>query len=79
MAGRICLPAFDAHNRQTEGCQPMVEHRRHPTGLEHDAPASGRLCQRGCDRLRRRTYVLFVNDQNTNALIPFGFLRTRQN
>ncbi|ESZ07442.1 hypothetical protein X735_30735 [Mesorhizobium sp. L2C085B000] len=21
----------------------MVEHRRHATGLEHDAPASGRL------------------------------------
>lgn len=37
----VRLPAFDADDRQTEGCQPMVEHRRHPTGLEHDARQAG--------------------------------------
>lgn len=32
---------FDADDRQTEGRQPMIEHRRHAAGLEYDAPTGG--------------------------------------
>ncbi|KSV82662.1 hypothetical protein N181_04950 [Sinorhizobium fredii USDA 205] len=41
LQGLIRLPAFDADDRQTEGRQPMIEHRRHAAGLEYDAPTGG--------------------------------------
>ena len=44
--GLIRLAAFDANDGRAEGGEAVIQHRRHPTGLEHDALARRRFAQR---------------------------------
>ena len=58
----IGLTALDAHDGQTQLAQAMVEHRRHPAGLEYDATTTWRFRQLICDRLRHRRCLTLTND-----------------
>ena len=56
----IGLPALDADDGQSQLAQAVVEHRRHPAGLEHDPLAGRSLCERRRDIGRRRRHLHLV-------------------